>query len=227
LNKTQELFVSTISDNPKHVFKNLKIFDRLGISGIHFDIMDGNFVPRFGLYPELLAELRSETQLPIEVHLMTKNPDPYIDTLVKAGANRIIVHLEALAHPLKTISLIKESGIEAGIALNPLTGIADAKNLIQEVSLIMLMAINPGIPKHAFIPSTIPKLIELKKTLVEVGSDAKIGIDGGVTFDNAKSLFQNGANLLICGSGTIFKQENSIEENIITLVNSISSQSSG
>jgi ribulose-phosphate 3-epimerase len=221
LNKKQELFVSTISDNPKNIFKNLKIYDQLGVSGIHFDIMDGSFVPRFGLYPELLEEIRSETQLPIEVHLMTTNPDPYIETLVSAGADRIVVHLEALSNPIKTLSLIRKNGAESGIALNPQTKIGDVKILLQELDLIMLMAINPGIPKHAFIPSTMAKLIDLKKNLDETSSDIKISVDGGVTFDNAKSLFENGADIIICGSGTIFSKENSVEININTLKNKI------
>lgn len=222
MSRKQELFVSTISDNPKDIFKNLKIYDQLGISGIHFDIMDGSFVPRFGLYPELLAEIRNETQLPIEVHLMTTNPEPYIEHLVKSGANRIVVHIEALTNPIKTILHIRACGAEAGIALNPLTEIEEVRFLIQEVNLIMLMAINPGIPKHPFIPSTMAKLIELKKILNEIKSGIKICIDGGVTFDNAKSLFQNGADVIVCGSGTIFKKENSIESNIIMLKNKIS-----
>ncbi len=217
MNNKKELFISTISDNPKDVFKNLSIYEKMGISGIHFDIMDGIFVPRFGLYPELMEAIQSETKLPIEVHLMVSNVEAYINRFASAGATRLIFHAETLQQPMTLISQIKEMGIEVGIALNPKTQIDSLIQIIPEVDLVLLMAINPGIPKHPFIPETLDKLDSLRRLIRQNNSTSRIGIDGGVTFQNVVTLFENGADILICGSGTIFKTENTLESNLISL----------
>lgn len=222
MNNKKELFISTISDNPKDVFKNLSIYEKMGISGIHFDIMDGIFVPRFGLYPELMEAIQSETKLPIEVHLMVSNVEAYINRFASAGATRLIFHAETLQQPMTLISQIKEMGIEVGIALNPKTQIDSLIQIISEVDLVLLMAINPGIPRHPFIPDTFNKLISLKKLLTLNNLSARIGIDGGVTFQNAVSLFENGADILICGSGTVFNKSDTLESNINSLKSLIS-----
>ena len=222
MNNKKELFISTISDNPKDVFKNLSIYEKMGISGIHFDIMDGIFVPRFGLYPELMEAIQSETKLPIEVHLMVSNVEAYINRFASAGATRLIFHAETLQKPMTLISQIKEMGIEVGIALNPKTQIDSLIQIISEVDLVLLMAINPGIPRHPFIPDTFNKLISLKKLLTLNNLSARIGIDGGVTFQNAVSLFENGADILICGSGTVFNKSDTLESNINSLKSLIS-----
>ena len=217
LNKKHEIFVSAISDNPKNLFTNLPIFEQTGISGIHFDVMDGSFVPRFGLYPELMREIINQTKLKIEVHMMVKDPEPYINQLIKIGANRIILHLETLIHPHRTLSMIKESGVDSGVALNPGTNLECLEYIMDQVDLVLLMAINPGIPKHPFIPRTFHKLAKLKNIISENNLKIRIGIDGGVTIENAKSLVENGADILVCGSGTIFKETNDIESNIKSL----------
>lgn len=214
LNNKTEIFVSTISDNPQDIFKNLNLYERMGVSGIHFDIMDGSFVPRFGLYPELMREIRKETTLPIEAHLMIDNSEKYLSQILDAGANRIIVHYETLQHPHRTISLIKQMGIEAGIALNPGTNLYGLDYILSDLDLILIMAINPGIPKHPFIIQSLEKITELSKKLHQVNSKIKIEVDGGVTFENAKSISISGADILVCGSGTFFAEGNSTENNI-------------
>jgi ribulose-phosphate 3-epimerase len=219
LNKKHEIFVSAISDNPKNIFVNLPIFEKTGISGIHLDVMDGSFVPRFGLYPELMREIIDQTKLEIEIHMMVKDPEPYINQLIKIGANRIILHLETLIHPHRTLSMIKESGVDSGVALNPGTNLECLEYIMDQVDMVLLMAINPGIPKHPFIPRTFHKLVQLKNMISENDLKCRIGIDGGVTIENAKSLVKNGADILICGSGTIFKENNDIESNIRSLNN--------
>lgn len=214
MSKKIEFYVSAISDNPKNLFRNLEIYQKKGISGIHFDVMDGVFVPRLGLYPELLREIRKETDLPIEVHLMTINPNSYLEDLVSSGANRIIIHLESVVHVHRVISEIKKCGVEVGIALNPSTTIENLEFIMNEIDVVLLMSINPGIPKHSFIPSTIPKLKKLKKFIESYKTNNVIAIDGGVTFDNLNILKEFGANRLVCGSGTIFNLDRSLEENL-------------
>ena len=217
MNRKIEFYVSTISDDPKLIFEHLPIFKDCGISGIHFDVMDGNFVPRIGLYPELLKSIRDTSDLPIEVHLMLSNPDQYIRTFMEAGAQRILVHFETLSNPEKTLKLINSLGLESCLVLNPETEFFSMRNFISEVDSIMLMAIRPGFPRHPFIPETFEKLQSLKDWLNRSKPELRIGIDGGVTFDNAKKLYEYGADWLICGSGTIFKPGASLSDNISKL----------
>jgi len=219
LSKKIEFYASTISDDPKLIFKHLSIFENQGISGIHFDVMDGIFVPRIGLYPELLKSIKTSTSLPIEAHLMLTNPDKYIETFVDAGAQRILVHFESLKYPSKTLQLIDRLGVESCIVLNPNTDFYALKEYINHVDSIMLMAINPGIPRHPFIPETLDKLKNLKNWLSSVKPEIKIGIDGGVTFENAKLLLEYGADWLVCGSGTIFKPGADLIDNLSNLNN--------
>ena len=141
----------------------MPIFKDYGMSGIHFDVMDGNFVPRIGLYPELLKSIRDSSDLPIEVHLMLSNPDQYIRTFMEAGAQRILVHFESLLNPEKTLKLIKSLGAESCLVLNPETELFSIRKFISEADSIMLMAIRPGIPRHPFIPETFDKLQNLKQ----------------------------------------------------------------
>jgi ribulose-phosphate 3-epimerase len=219
LNKNIEFYVSTISDDPKLIFEHLQIFKDYGITGIHFDVMDGNFVPRIGLYPELLKSIRDSSDLPIEVHLMLSNPDQYIRTFMEAGAQRILVHFESLQDPQKTLKLINSFGLESCLVLNPETELFSIRKFINDTDSIMLMAIKPGIPGHPFILETFEKLQNLKDWLSRLKPEMRIGIDGGVTFDNAKKLYEYGANWLICGSGTIFKPGACITDNISKLNN--------
>ncbi len=219
MNKNIEFYVSTISDDPKLIFEHLQIFKDYGITGIHFDVMDGNFVPRIGLYPELLKSIRDSSDLPIEVHLMLSNPDQYIRTFMEAGAQRILVHFESLQDPQKTLKLINSFGLESCLVLNPETELFSIRKFINDTDSIMLMAIKPGIPGHPFILETFEKLQNLKDWLSRLKPEMRIGIDGGVTFDNAKKLYEYGANWLICGSGTIFKPGACITDNISKLNN--------
>ena len=220
MSKKIEFYASTISDNPKLIFEHLPILAEHGISGIHFDVMDGNFVPRIGLYPELLKSIKDYTELPIEAHLMLSNPAEYIKLFVEAGARRILVHYESLGDPHKTLKLIKEIGSESCVVLNPKTDFLLLEEIIDEVDSIMLMAINPGIPKHPFISETFEKLNKLKTWISLNNPNIRIGIDGGITFDNAKQLYEYGADWLICGSGTIFKPGANLIENL-TILNNI------
>ena len=219
MNKKIEFYASTISDNPKLIFDHLVTFKKFGISGIHFDVMDGNFVPRLGLYPELLESIKNSTDLPIEAHLMLSNPDEYIETFIEAGAQRILVHFEALENPNRTLTLINKLGVENCVVLNPKTDFSLLKHCINQIDNVMLMAINPGVPKHPFIPETLAKLKDLRNWLDDLKPEIRIGIDGGVTFDNVKQLDECGADWLICGSGTIFKPGADLVENLFQLTN--------
>jgi ribulose-phosphate 3-epimerase len=216
-NNSKRFFCSVVSDNPKYIFSNLKLLEVSGIWGIHFDVMDGLFVPRLGLYPELLKEIRKETDLFIEVHAMLTTPSFFIEKFVESGADRIIYHVETIDNLGNLLKKTKDLGVECGIALNPDSPSELLSPYLSDLDAVMLMAINPGIPKHPFIDETFEKLQKLRHLLDSSNNNLEIVIDGGVTFHNVEKLFSLGANTLICGSGTLFAPHKTIEENILKL----------
>lgn len=217
-NKRNRFLVSTISDSPKNYFTNLEIFEKWGLDGIHFDIMDGSFVPRIGLFPELLKAISDVTSLPIEVHIMMDRPLRFLESLVENGAHRLILHYEGIEFSEQSISFVKELGVEVGVAINPSTPVDAIQTMLPELHSVLLMAINPGIPKHPLLPKSINRLKQLS-LLRDLKSPAvEIGIDGGVTFQNISELISNGADYLICGSGTVFDPTGDIESNIKKLL---------
>jgi ribulose-phosphate 3-epimerase len=213
-NSAAKYLVSTISDNPREIFEHLPIFESKGFGGLHFDLMDGIFVPRLGLHPELLSEIRKNTNLFIEVHIMIQKPSQFLNLIVDSGANRVIFHLETEEDLKGLIKLAKNLEVEIGLAINPLTPATRLAHFLDEIDSVLLMAINPGIPKHPFLESTFPKLKETKSLIDKINPKVEIVIDGGVTFSNHKELLMSGADKLICGSGTVFHYKNSLEKNL-------------
>lgn len=171
-------------------------------------------MPRFGLHLELISEIICETKLPTEIHLMSVQPEMHIPKLLEIGTSRIIVHVESTTHPHRILSEIKNHQIEVGVALNPSTPISSIEYLTDVFDYVLLMSINPGIPKHAIIPSTFAKLKKLREFFKESSIDKKVGIDGGVNFDNLIELYEYGADLLVGGSGTVFSDSAELRENI-------------
>ena len=213
MNSTKRFFYSVISDSPKQIFKNIRYLERTNIGGIHFDVMDGSFVPRLGLYPELLSEIRNQSSLFIEVHAMLSTPSAFIEKFIEAGANRMMFHVETNDQINDLIIKTKELGIECGLVINPASKLESILPYLTHIESIMLMAINPGIPKHPFLDETYDKLSKLRNLLNEQNKDLEIVIDGGVTFENVEKLFALGANTLVCGSGTLFAPGNNLKKN--------------
>ena len=211
-----ELSCSVISADPLTFQADIFALEKAGIDSYHFDVMDGLFVPRLGLYPEYLRMLRSISTLPIEVHLMLHAPELYLEDFTKSEGTRLIPHIEALDHPIRTLIKINDLGAKAGIAVNPGTHLSTIEPLIDFVDSIILMAINPGVVGHKLLENTFIRISQLKSM---IGSEKKIKIivDGGVTFENAKKLIQAGANSIVCGAGTVFKQQDKVFENTLDL----------
>lgn len=201
-----KISASIICGNPINLKSDLHSLEKGKIEYIHFDIMDGIFVPRYGLYPEYLSSIKKSTKIPIDVHMMTINPELYIPLLAESGADYISVHAENNHHLHRTIKLIKQHHLKAGLVLNPATPLNTLDYLLTDLDLIVLMGINPGIVGHQLIPSTIEKIKDLKQKLKKTKSSIFVEIDGGVTFNSAPSLTKAGADILVCGSSTIFNQ---------------------
>ena len=177
-----------------------------GADWIHIDVMDGNFVPNITVGPLIVESLRKVTELPLDVHLMIQNPDQFIGEFASAGADIISVHVESCPHLHRTVQLIKEQDIKAGVVLNPATAVFHLDEIIEEVDMVLLMSVNPGFGGQKFIPQALDKVQLLRQTLDESGVDIDIEVDGGVKTDNAGSLKKAGANVLVAGSA-IFNSE--------------------
>ena len=167
---------------------------------IHFDVMDGHFVPNITFGPVMCKALRPHTTLPLDVHLMVEEPDRFVEDFVEAGADIIPVHAEACTHLDRTISHIKEQGVLAGVALNPATPISTITHVLEMVDMVLIMSVNPGFGGQSFIPYTLDKIVDLRRCLGERGLKLDIQIDGGVTLDNIDDILDAGANIIVAGS---------------------------
>lgn len=211
--KTQyKLSASMICGDPLNLASELSELEKAKIEYIHFDVMDGIFVPRLGLYPEILTEIKSKTNIPVDVHLMVSKPENLISDFIKAGADFITVHAESTKHLHGVVSDIKKAGVKAGVALNPGTALDTIKYLLDEIDLLLIMAINPGIVGHKLIPSMIQKIEDARNLLGD--KKVLIQVDGGVSFNSSAQMVRAGADILVCGTSTIFKQKPSLSKQI-------------
>ena len=212
-----KIAASLICASPLSIIGDLEELIDSKVDFIHFDVMDGSFVPRYGLYPEILASLRKKTTIPVDVHMMVDNPEDYIEDFKQYGADYYCFHLEATKHAHRVIKKIERSGMKPGVALNPATPISDLRYIISDLKMVVLMAINPGIVGHKLIPGMINKIKDLREFASKAGNqDLIIEIDGGVTPESAQNMIDAGADLLVCGTGTIFRpHEDTITNKII------------
>jgi ribulose-phosphate 3-epimerase len=185
--------------------EEIKEVDQGGADYIHVDVMDGHFVPNITIGPLIVEAIRPMTRLPLDVHLMIENPDQYIPSFVHAGADIISVHVEACPHLHRTIHMIKELGVKAGVVLNPATPVDSIKHIIADVDLVLLMTVNPGFGGQSFIEPVMTKVKEVKKLVDAIDKDIDIEIDGGVNPETAKLCVEAGANVLVAGSAVYGK----------------------
>ncbi|AKS38002.1 ribulose-phosphate 3-epimerase [Anoxybacillus gonensis] len=191
---------SILSANFAKLGEEIVDVERGGADYIHVDVMDGHFVPNITIGPLIVEAIRPVTTLPLDVHLMIEQPDRYIPTFAKAGADYLTVHVEACPHLHRTIHLIKEHGVKAGVALNPHTPIAMIEHIIEDIDLVLFMTVNPGFGGQSFIPAVLPKIRAFSTLVRERGLSVEIEVDGGIHAETAKRCVQAGANVLVAGS---------------------------
>jgi ribulose-phosphate 3-epimerase len=171
-----------------------------GADYIHVDVMDGHFVPNITIGPLVVEAIRPITKLPLDVHLMIEQPDRYIPAFAKAGADYLSVHVEACPHLHRTIHLIKECGVKAGVVLNPHTPASMIEHVLDDVDLVLLMTVNPGFGGQKFIHSVLPKIRQVAQWAKEKERPLEIEVDGGVNAETARLCIEAGANVLVAGS---------------------------
>ena len=187
--------------------RDIEMINNSEADWFHIDIMDGVFVPNISFGMPVLDAINRHAKKTIDVHLMIVDPDRYISTFKKLGADILTVHYEACTHLHRTLQAIKAEGMKAGVALNPHTSVALLEDVIQDIDMVCIMSVNPGFGGQSFIENTYDKVRKLKALITEKNANTLIEIDGGVTNKNAKALVDAGADVLVAGS-YVFGAEN-------------------
>ena len=191
-----------------------------GADYIHVDIMDGHFVPNITIGPPVVAAIRRHTQLPLDVHLMIESPERYIPQFVEAGADIVTVHVETCPHLHRTLQSIRELGVKAGVTLNPSTHLSAIDEVLPVADLVLVMSGNPGFGGQKFIESSVDKVARLRRRLDELGSEAELEVDGGITAETAPRVVEAGANVLVAGAA-VFNEKESVSQAITRLRESL------
>ncbi|MEO6253425.1 MAG: ribulose-phosphate 3-epimerase [Ferruginibacter sp.] len=200
---------SLLASNFLNLEAECKMLNESVADWYHLDVMDGRFVPNISFGPMLVEFFRKATTKVCDVHLMIEDPGNYAEAFKKAGADILSVHIEACPHLHRNIQQIKSLGMQAGVAINPHTPVEALQDILADIDLVCMMSVNPGFGGQSFIPHTLHKIKQLHKMIDEQGLQVKIEIDGGVTLENARSIIDAGADVLVAGN-TVFKSADPI-----------------
>ncbi len=195
-----EILPSILAADFARLGDQVRAVEAAGISMLHVDVMDGHFVPNLTLGPPVVESLRKVTKLKLDVHLMITDPDKFAPAFAKAGADLISVHQEACPHLDRTLHLLKDLGVKAGVALNPATPVSTLNEVLDIVDYVLVMSVNPGFGGQKFIPNALRKIAALDEIRLARGLQYAIEIDGGVTAQNATEIARAGCDWFVAGS---------------------------
>jgi len=198
---------SILSADLTNLAQQIRLTEMGGADWIHCDVMDGHFVPNLTFGPIIVDAVRRSTHLPVDVHLMIKNPDNLLEKFVKAGANYLTVHNEEVVHLNSTLNRITELGCKAGVAINPSTPVKSLENIAEFADLVLIMSVNPGFGGQSFIPSALKKIEELVELRKKLNSKFLIEIDGGIDTKTILPALKAGVDVFVTGS-SVFKSNN-------------------
>jgi len=218
--KSKYLAPSLLSADFSNLKSQVEIVENAGAKWLHFDVMDGHFVPNITIGPLVVKALRKHSKLFFDTHLMITNPDSFIDDFVKAGTDSLTVHYETTTHLHRTLSHIKSLGIKSGVSFNPSTPINNdlIDYIAPHLDMILIMTVNPGFGGQKFIPEMINKIKKINDYLEEKNyNHINIQVDGGIDTNTIKDVIKSGANAFVAGS-SVFAQ-NDIHQATINLLN--------
>jgi len=196
---TIQIAPSILSADFARLGEQVREVEAAGADRVHFDVMDGHFVPNITVGPVVLAAVRRVTALPLDVHLMVTDADRFLEDFARAGASRLIIHVEACPHLHRTMETIRALGISPGVTLNPATPLVALEEILPYVDAVLVMTVNPGWGGQTFIPAMVDKIARLRWMLHERRLSADILVDGGINVETAPQVVQAGANVLIAG----------------------------
>lgn len=195
-----EIAPSILSADFTKLGEEISAIEAGGASVLHFDVMDGQFVPNITVGLPVLKSVRKVTNLTIDAHLMIEEPNRYAVKFIEAGADMVSVHVEADVHLQRTLTAIREAGGKAGVAINPATPLVALEEALPYADFILLMSVNPGFGGQKFIPTSLDKLRRLRRMIDERGLSARIEIDGGIDAGNINKIVEAGAEIIVAGS---------------------------
>lgn len=202
---------SILAGSFENIKETLRKLEEAEVDLLHIDVMDGHFVPNITVGPFFVENLKKLTKIPLDVHLMIENPEKYYEKFIKAGADWLVIHYEAVYHHDLIMKSIREKGAKNGIALNPSTPVSLLKEILPYSDMVLVMGVNPGFSGQKIISQTIKKIGELKKIREEEGYNFKIAFDGGVNLKNAPDILKEGCDILMIGSA-LFNSKDLIKE---------------
>jgi ribulose-phosphate 3-epimerase len=191
---------SILSADFSRLGQEIEAVERGGAGLIHFDVMDGHFVPNITVGLPVLKSVARSTRLPVDAHLMITDPGQYAEQFVRAGAQMVSVHVEADAHLHRTVTAIKAAGAQAGVVLNPATPLGALAEILDCADYVLVMSVNPGFGGQKFIPTAIDKVRRLRQMIDERGLNVRIEIDGGIDLTNIQAVVAAGAEIIVAGS---------------------------
>ncbi len=198
----------------RHLEQDIRELEQVEVDSIHFDVMDGHFVPNFCLNLDILKMVKEITALPVNIHLMLTNPEVYIPVFAAEKPAMLSFQAEATPHIQRELARIREYGIKAGLALNPSTPLNVLDYVLPDLDFVLMMTVNPGFAGQKLIPATIDKIARLRKMLDDQPYRIDIEVDGNVSFENIPRLVQAGASMLVGGTSSVFRKGYGIAESV-------------